>query len=197
MKCLVVVTHPLKDSLCSYLAEHIVTKLVEQGHDVTVENLYESGFDPALSSDERSAYYDEPYDSSGVAEQVCRLQNAEAIVLVYPTWWFGFPAMLKGWFDRVWSPGIAYEHANDLGPIQPRLNNLRHVLAVTTLGSPWWVDRLVMWQPVKRVLKVGLLGACSRGVRLSYLSLYQSENVEEARVARFALRIDRAVSSWQ
>lgn len=197
MKCLVVVTHPLKDSLCSYLAEHVVTHLVEQGHDVTVENLYESGFDPALSSDERSAYYDEPYDSSGVAEQVCRLQNAEAIVLVYPTWWFGFPAMLKGWFDRVWSPGIAYDHANDLGPIQPRLNNLRHVLAVTTLGSPWWVDRLVMWQPVKRVLKVGLLGVCSRGVRLSYLSLYQSENVEEARVARFALRIDRAVSSWQ
>lgn len=197
MKCLVVVTHPLKDSLCSYLAEHVVTRLVEQGHDVTVENLYQSGFDPALSSRERSAYYDEPYDSSGVAEQVCRLQNAEAIVLVYPTWWFGFPAMLKGWFDRVWSPGIAYEHANDLGSIQPRLDNLRHVLAVTTLGSPWWVDRLVMWQPVKRVLKMGLLGACSRGVRLSYLSLYQSENVEEARVARFAFRIDRTVSSWR
>lgn len=197
MKCLVVVTHPLKDSLCRYLAEQVVTQLLERGHDVTVENLYESGFDPALSPRERSAYYDEPYDSSGVAEQVCRLQSAEAIVLVYPTWWFGFPAMLKGWFDRVWSPGIAYDHASDLGSIQPRLDNLRHVLAVTTLGSPWWVDRLVMWQPVKRVLKVGLLGACSRGVRLSYLSLYQSENVEEARVARFALRIDRAVSSWR
>lgn len=197
MKCLVVVTHPLKDSLCSYLAERVVTRLVEQGHDVTVENLYESGFDPALSSCERSAYYDEPYDSSGVVEQVCRLQNAEAIVLVYPTWWFGFPAMLKGWFDRVWSPGIAYDHANDLGSIQPRLDNLRHVLAVTTLGSPWWVDRLVMWQPVKRVLKVGLLGACSRGVRLSYLSLYQSENVEKARVEGFVQTIDRTLSSWQ
>ena len=196
MKCLVVVTHPLQDSLCSSLAEHTVRKLVELGHEVTVENLYESGFDPALSARERSAYYDNPYDSSGVAEQVNRLQNAKAIVLVYPTWWFGFPAMLKGWFDRVWGPGIAYDHADDLGPIRARLDNLQYVLAVTTLGSPWWVDRLVMWQPVKRVLKVGLLGACSRGVRLSYLSLYQSENVEKARVASFVRRIDRALASW-
>lgn len=197
MKCLVVITHPLQSSLCGHLAERVVTQLVAQGHDVTVENLYESSFDPVLSSHERSVYYVDPYDSSGVAEQVCRLQEAEAIVLVYPTWWFGFPAMLKGWFDRVWGPGIAYEHANDLGSIRPRLENLRYMLAVTTLGSPWWVDRLVMWQPVKRVLKLGLLGACSRGVRLSYLSLYQSEKVEKTRVERFSLAIDRALASWR
>ena len=78
-------------------------------------------------------------------------------MLLFPTWWFGFPAMLKGWFDRVWGPGIAYDHASDLGPIKPRLNNLKKVLVVTTLGSPWWVDRLVMWQPVKRVMKMALL----------------------------------------
>jgi len=52
---------------------------------------------------------------SGVdAGQIDRLMSAEALVLVFPTWWFGFPAILKGWFDRVWAPGIAYDHATYL-----------------------------------------------------------------------------------
>ena len=85
--------------------------------------------------------------------QVSRLKEAEALVLLFPNWWFGFPAMLKGWFDRVWGPGIAYDHASDFGPIIPRLDNLKRVLAITTMEAPRWVDRLVMWQPVKRILE--------------------------------------------
>ncbi|HBE93653.1 MAG TPA: hypothetical protein DDW55_14480 [Gammaproteobacteria bacterium] len=80
--------------------------------------------------------------------------------------------MLKGWYDRVWGPGIAYDHASDYGPIKPRLDNLREVLVVTTLGSPWWVDCLVFWQPVKRITKLALLGACTKKSKLQFLSLY-------------------------
>lgn len=168
MKCLVVITHPVRDSLCSFLGGHVVERLNALGHEVMVEDLYDSGFNPVLSENERSTYYSGSYDSSDVEDQVSRLKEAEAIVLVYPTWWFSFPAMLKGWFDRVWGPGIAYDHADDLGAIRPRLSNLRSVLVVTSLGAPWWVDRLIMWQPVKRVVKYALLGACARGSRLSY-----------------------------
>ena len=197
MKCLVVVTHPLKDSLCRFLGDRVVAQLKDQGHEVVVENLYESGFNPVLSESERQTYYGEAYDHSGVDDQIRRLKAAEAIVLVYPTWWFSFPAMLKGWFDRVWAPGFAYDHADDFGPIRAGLDNLQKVLVVTSLGSPWWVDRLVMWQPVKRVVKYALLGACARGVQLSYLSLYKSEKVERARVARFVQRIERVLASWR
>lgn len=126
------------------------------GHEVTVEDLYAEKFEPALTVVERESYYSGSYESSNVAEQSGRLQEAQALILLFPTWWFGFPAMLKGWFDRVWGPGIAYDHASDFGPIKPRLDNLRKVLVVTTLGSPWWVDRLVMWQPVKRIMKNGV-----------------------------------------
>ena len=197
MKCLVVITHPLRNSLCEFLGEHVITQLKAQGHEIVVENLYASGFNPVLSESERASYYSESYDASGVEEEVLRLTEAEAIVLVYPTWWFSFPAMPKGWFDRVWGPGIAYDHAVDLGQIRPRLKNLRKVLVVTSLGAPWWVDRLVMWQPVKRVVKFALLGACARGVRLSYLSLYRSENVQEAKVKRFLRRIDSVLNTWR
>ena len=196
MQCLIVVAHPLADSLCGELARTAEAALRRAGHEVQVENLYDSGFAPALTAPERQSYYGAAYDAAAVQAQVERLLWAEAIVWVFPTWWFGFPAMLKGWFDRVWGPGIAYDHASDLGPIRPRLNRLRHALCVTTLGSPWWVDRFVMRRPVRRVLKTALLGTCAPGCRLQTLSLYQAERLSPAQVQAFGARIKAAVQRW-
>jgi NAD(P)H dehydrogenase (quinone) len=197
MKCLVIITHPLSKSLCKHLAEHVVNKLTSMNHEVVVEDLYAEKFEPALTAAERGSYYSGSYDVSNISAEVKRLQEAEALVLVFPTWWFGFPAMLKGWFDRVWGPGIAYDHASDLGPIKPRLDNLRKVLVVTTLGAPWWVDRLIMRQPVKRVVKVALLGACAKRSTLKFLSLYNSEKLNEKSVAGFKYKIDKALNDWE
>jgi len=171
--------------------------LVEMGHDVSIEDLYAENFEPALSIKERESYYIGNYDSSNVIIQVNRLQKSEALILVFPTWWFGFPAMLKGWFDRVWGPGIAYDHASDYGPITPRLENLRKVLVVTTLGSPWWVDRLIMRQPVKRIMKMALLGTCAKKSKLQFLSLYNSEKLNEKKIEVFKKRIDKLLSTWK
>jgi NAD(P)H dehydrogenase (quinone) len=104
MKCLLVIAHPLDDSLCKQLARHVESRLSDMGHEVVMEDLYAEGFDPVLSVAERKSYYSDRYDSSGVDQQVGRLLEAEALILLFPTWWFGFPAMLKGWFDRVWGP---------------------------------------------------------------------------------------------
>ena len=197
MKCLIVTTHPLNDSLCKLLGKHVESKLIQMGHEVTIEDLYAESFEPALTAPERKSYYAESYDSSSMTEQVSRLQDAEALVLLFPTWWFGFPAMLKGWFDRVWGPGIAYDHATDFGPIKPRLDNLKKVLVVTTLGSPWWVDRLVLWQPVKRIMKLALLGACTKKSKLQFLSLYNSEKLNEQKIIVFKNKIEKALSTWR
>jgi putative NADPH-quinone reductase len=175
---------------------HVAEMLTQQGHEVTIEDLYRDSFNPVLSENERATYYSKHYDSSDVQKQVERLVNAQALVLLFPTWWFGFPAMLKGWFDRVWGPGAAYEHADDYGPIKPKLENLQRVLVITSMGSPWWVDRLVMWQPVKRVLKLALLGACSKGSKLQFLTLYNSEKLDQQQISAFQDRIDKALASW-
>ena len=103
----------------------------------------------------------------------------------------------KGGSIECGGPGIAYDHATDYGPIKPRLINLRRTLVVTTLGSPWWVDRLIMWQPVKRIVKVALLGACARKSKLQYLSLYNSENLSEKSITTFESRIDHALEKWE
>jgi putative NADPH-quinone reductase len=178
------------------LCNHVKHQLTQLGHEVVVEDLYAENFDPVLSVKERETYYRESYDSSEIKEQVERLVTAEILVLLFPIWWFGFPAMLKGWFDRVWGPGIAYEHADDFGPIKPKLENLKRVLVITSMGSPWWVDRLVMWQPVKRIMKLALLQACAKGSKLQFLTLYNSEKLNQQQVSAFKGKINKALSIW-
>lgn len=197
MKCLVVIAHPLQESLCNSLAAKAVETLVTAGHEVSIEDLYRNKFSAALTVAERTSYYSRRYDPTAVQSQVDRLLSAEALVLCFPTWWFGFPAILKGWFDRVWGPGVAYDHATDLGPIKPRLHNLRNVLVVTTLGAPWWVDWLVMRQPVKRVLKTAILGTCAPNCQFEMLSLYNSERLDSTQVNRYLSKVENALSRWR
>jgi putative NADPH-quinone reductase len=196
MKCLVVVAHPVPESLSHALANIVVNTLRNAGHDVEIEDLYQNEFEPALTPNERQSYYRPPFDAAAVQTEVEHLRAAEALVLVFPTWWFGFPAILKGWFDRVWAPGVAYEHASDFGPIKPGLNHLRFTLAITSLGSPWWVDCLVMRQPVRRILKTAILRACAPACKFKMLSLYKAEQLSIADVKAFRRRIKSVLEKW-
>lgn len=194
MRCLVVIAHPLPQSLCHALAAEAIRTLEAGGHEVVVEDLCAAGFAPGLSAAERASYYAPPYDTAAIAGEVARLTGAEALVLVFPTWWFGFPAVLKGWFDRVWAPGIAYDHGT---PIRPRLDNLRHTLAITTLGAPAIVDWCVMFRPVWRVLRLAIIGACARSSRFAMLSLYSAESLAPDRLDRFKRRIVASLAAWR
>lgn len=196
MRCLIVITHPLSESLCHSLAKTAIEELTVAGHDIQILDLYQEGFAPSLTVAERQSYYGQAFDDEAVQPQVEQLLWAEALVLIFPTWWFGFPAILKGWFDRVWAPGVAYDHAQDLGAIKARLSSLKRVLAITTLGAAWWVDWLVLWRPVQRILKLAILGACAPSCRLEMLSLYKAESLTPQAVAGFQARIRRTLASW-
>jgi NAD(P)H dehydrogenase (quinone) len=197
MRCLVVNAHPLSESLCGLITHRVVGFLQASGHEVVLEDLYAANFDAVMTPVERSSYYRGPYTKHLIGDHVEHLLHAEAIVLVFPTWWFSYPAILKGWFDRVWGPGVAYDHASDYGPIKARLHNLREMLAVTSLGAPWWVDRLVLRQPVKRILKTAIVGTCAPKCRFRMVSLHKSESLTPNQVDKFWLRVRQALSKWQ
>lgn len=190
MNILVVTAHPLKNSLCGLFSETVTSSLNNMGHEVQLEDLYQKQFDPVLSIDERISYYKESYDSSKVSPEIEKLVNSDALVIIFPTWWFGFPAILKGWFDRVWAPTVAYDHANDYGPIKPRLNNLKRAFVVTTLGAPWWVDRIILRRPVKRTLRFALLGACAKKCKLKFLSFYKCESIDSVQIDKQLHKIE-------
>ncbi len=195
MSVLIVSAHPRGDSLNRHLAETLAAQARASGTDVTLLDLYATGFDPVLTAAERGSFYATRYDGAAVAAQMAQLSRAEVLVLVFPTWWFGLPAILKGWIDRVWVPGLAYDHASDLGPIRGRLTGLRQVVVVTTLGAPEWVDWLVMRRPVARVLRWGVVKVCAPQARFRYLALHRVENVSPDRLRRFERRITAALAA--
>jgi NAD(P)H dehydrogenase (quinone) len=195
MKCLVVVAHPVAASFVSTLAAAAIEAAQHNGHDVSVQDLYQDGFQPALTFSERQSYYS-GFNRSALANEIEKLEEADILILVFPTWWFGFPAILKGWFDRVWAPEAAFDHATDLGAIKPKLHNLKRTIAVTTLGSSWWVDWLIMRRPVRRVLRTAILGTCAPKCRLDFLSFYKTEKLSADAVATAIARVKAVISTF-
>jgi putative NADPH-quinone reductase len=187
-RCLIVVAHPLGESLSARLAGVGEAEARALGWQVTVRDLYKESFDPRLSEGERASYYD-AFKGEAVAAEEAELAATEVLILVFPTWWFGFPAILKGWFDRVWAPGTAFDHAPDGGAMRPRLHGLRAVLAVTTLGSPPWVDWLVLRRPLRRVLRWAIVAPCAPRAKVRWRALYRAEAVAAARLDVFEAKV--------
>ncbi len=117
---LVVLAHPLPESFAASASRTVVEALEGQGHTVDVLDLYAEDFDPRLSAVERAAYMEPGYqpaeDVSGI---VARLKAADGLILVFPQWWFNLPAIMKGFIDRIFVPGVAFEHDKAGGRIVP------------------------------------------------------------------------------
>jgi putative NADPH-quinone reductase len=196
MRVLVLYAHPLADSFAAALHRAVVAALRRGGHQVDDCDLYAEGFDPVLSAAERRHYNTPTPDLSGVASYVARLRAADALVLCFPTWWYGMPAILKGYFDRVWAQGVAFHLPEGGGAILPALTNIRKLWVVTTYGAPWWLIRLVLRDPVSRVILGGLARLCGRGVRTRFLALYNIDAASRARCAAFLARVERAFARF-
>lgn len=133
MNILLVFCHPLKSSFIGSLYADIVNQLRADQHTLELCDLYDIGFAPALSGDDLRAYADPPPQGTTRATFTDSLQSAEGLILIFPTWWYSMPAMLKGYFERIWTPGVAFELAD--GDSMGTLKNIRRYLVVTTYGA--------------------------------------------------------------
>jgi NAD(P)H dehydrogenase (quinone) len=103
----IVHSHPMTDSYNHALFRIIVDQL-QARHKVIATDLYRERFSPVMTEAERRSYYQPPYAEEEVAPLVRQLRQADGIIFCFPHWWFSMPAMLKGYFDRVWAPGTAF-----------------------------------------------------------------------------------------
>jgi NAD(P)H dehydrogenase (quinone) len=191
MRFLIVYAHPLNDSFHAALHRRVVETLTGAGHDVDDCDLYAEGFQPVLSAEERRAYHDTDANRGFAPRDIERLRRCQGLVLVFPTWWFGMPAILKGWFDRVWLPGVAFALAD--GQTRPLLHGIERFAVVTTYGSPWWVIKL-MGDPNRRVLMGRLAGIrqlMARTARTRWLAMYNMDAAGPASCARFLREVER------
>ncbi len=109
MRYLVIYAHPDHNSFHAAIHECVVATLSASGHEVDDCDLYTEGFQPVLSWEERQAYYDVGRNRAAVLSEIERLERSQGLIFVFPTWWYGMPAILKGYVDRVWVPGFAFE----------------------------------------------------------------------------------------
>lgn len=182
MRVHVVYAHPLQDSLAAKLHDVVVEELTRAGHEVDDLDLYADGFDPILSADDRKNYHDIAINRDKVASYVARLQRAEALVLCHPVWNFGWPAILKGYVDRIFLPDVSFVLKD--GKIGPGLTNIRKLATVTTYGSKRW-RAMVLGDPPRKNATRFLRVVCNRRVKVDYHALYDINNVTPQRVERF------------
>jgi putative NADPH-quinone reductase len=109
--------HPASTSFTAAVRDRILAGLKTQGHQVDELDLYAARFNPVLRREEWGRYLKPDDNLVGIEDCVERLRAAEALVLCFPTWWYGMPAILKGWFDRIWAPGVAFHLPETGGPI--------------------------------------------------------------------------------
>lgn len=190
MRIQVVHGHPLTDSYNAALFQRICQTLRVGGHEVIATDLYRENFQPALTEAERRTYVTPPYDASGVGHYTELLRSIDGIVFCYPHWWFSMPAIVKGYFDRVWAPGIAFSHDRDGGRIVPLLTNIKLFGVVTSYGAPWWMVRLYAGDPGRKVMMRGLRPLCDRGAATFYLAHYDMDRSTPETRGRFLDKVE-------
>ena len=191
MKVLVLHAHPVETSFNAGLHRTIVERLTAAGHEVDDCDLYAEDFDPRLTRGERLGYHDQRGPADPAAPYVERLLRAEALVLSYPVWNYGFPAILKGFFDRVFLPGVSFKLVD--GQAQPSLHNIGKLAAVTTYGGSRF-RAMLMGDPPRRLVKRMLRATIKPGAPVSYLAHYSMNlSTDETRatfIAKVAARMD-------
>ena len=193
MRVLHLYCHPLATSFHAAIRSRALAGLAAAGHEVDLVDLYAEGFDPVLTAEGRARYHDEARNRLGLEDYVRRLTAADALVVQFPTWCFGPPAMLKGFFDKLFMPGVAFD-LSDPARARPLLGNIRRVAGVTTYGRP----RLHAWyvgDPPRKLVTRYLRWFVARDARVGYHTLYHLNVATAAQRAAYLDRVERAMRS--
>ena len=191
MRIQVIHAHPLPESYNAALYRKILETLEGAGHEVQGTDLYAENFEPRMSAEERAAYFDpEPLRSADTEPLIERLLWSEGLVFCFPHWWFDVPAILKGYFDRVWLPTVAFSPDRAGGRIRPALTDIKKVGVVTSFGSPRWIVEMIVRNPSRRTLRQGILMGCTGRVAFRYLAHYDMDHSTDATRAAFMKRVE-------
>ena len=159
MNLLVILAHPDPASFNHAIAQATREALLENGHTVVFHDLHAEEFDPIIT---RSELLKQARLDPVVQKHCDELTGADGLIVVHPNWWGQPPAILKGWIDRVFRPGVAYEFLDgDNGEGVPRgLLKLRAALVFNTTNTPAQREQTVFGDPLERLWKDCIFGLC-------------------------------------
>lgn len=194
MKVLIVYCHPDPQSYNAALRDTVLRALQAAGHEPDLIDLYADGFDPVLNVEDWRIYHDATRNAHAVSDHVTRLKACDAIVFVYPTWWYGLPAMLKGWLDRVFLPGAAFI-LPETGAIRPALQNIGKIGVITTCGaSRSWSH--IVGEPGRKQLLRGIRALLAPRCKRLFLAHYQMDDSTPQSRAEFLSKVEKKMRQF-
>ena len=172
MRALIVYAHPCAESFSAAIHGTVLKALTDRGWQIDDCDLNAEGFQPVMTVEERRDYHKIPDNTSPVETYVNRLRAAEALIMIFPIWNFGYPAILKGFLDRVFLPGVTFKLKN--GEVQPGLTNIKRLAAFTTYGGTR-MRALITGDPPRKCVTRAIRYACGWPKTL-YFGLYDMNN---------------------
>ena len=198
MRVHVVHAHPVETSFNRALFDATCETLRAKGDEVDPLNLYDEDFRAAMTRQERLDYHEVPENlTPEIKPYVDRLRACDKIVFVHPVWNYGYPAILKGYFDRIFLPGVSFDLVGgdeaDKGKLVPALKNIRKVAYITSYGG----DRVRTWlmgDPTRRLAMSWAWVTFGTRMPPKYLALYDMNNATPERLERFLARVRREMA---
>ena len=200
MRVLVVHAHPVETSYNRALFNSVCETLRAKGDEVDALNLYDEEFRAVMTRTERLEYHDVPGNlTAEVKPYVDRLRACDKIVFVHPVWNYGYPAILKGFFDRIFLPGVSFVleggSESDKGKLVPAMKNIRKVAYITTYGG----DRFRTWimgDPPRRLAMRWAWVTFGTPRPPKYLALYDMNNATPERLTGFIDKVKREMAAF-
>lgn len=177
MHTLVILAHPYAKSYCHALYQRVVQELENAGHSVDRLHLDAEDFDPVMRAQDLAVYAKGQSADPKVMAYQNRIAAAQQLVFIFPIWWEVMPALLKGFIDKVFTKGWAYEPTK-MG-VKGHLTHIERAVVVSTMNTPKWAYRWLYGDAVQRALIRGTLRKC--GVqKTEWLALSPVSHVSDA-----------------
>ena len=195
MKVLIIYCHPNEESFTASVKNLITTVLDKADIAYRITDLYQESFDPVIHKDDLEDYLDTELNRKKVDRQVQNILWCDTLIFVYPTWWYGLPAILKGWLDRVMLPGIAFHMPINDENIKPGLKHINR-LGVFTTGGASQIFTQIMGAPGKRTLLRGVRSVCHPFTKTIFISHYKMDNSTQFSRERHLLRVEKKLKKF-
>ena len=164
-KILIINGHPDKASFCFALAESYKKGADTNGNECQLVHLIDLKFNPILTHGYRVVSELEP-DLLKIQQDILQPDH---LVFVYPNWWATFPALLKGFFDRVFIPNFAFKY-HDKGLFWDKLLKGKTARLIVTMDTPKWYYWLINRSAGHNAIKIGVLEFC--GIKPVTISVF-------------------------
>jgi len=157
MKVVIVFNHPYQGSFCNAILKSVTNGLKKANHEVDLIHLDNDNFNPVMTSGDLKGFRDKKSIDPKVFEYSETIKNADHLIFIFPIWWELMPALTKGFIDKVFFPGVAYDYTNVANTqMKPLWGNLKGVTMITTMNTPNWLYWLLFGNAIKKAMIMGI-----------------------------------------